>query len=321
MPPIHDDRLLVGHATFDDAGIFRLTPELALVQTIDFFPPVVDDPFQYGEVAAANSLSDIYAMGGEPLTALSMVCFPNNELDLSILGEILRGGGEKAAEAKCTIVGGHSVRDAEIKFGFAVTGTVHPDRVTSNAGAKPGDRLILTKALGMGAVTTAYRKKAIPPELMTRAVAQMATLNKAAAEAMRAVGINTAVHAATDITGFGLLGHARNIAAASNATLIFRAAAIPVFEGALEFAGKKMTSGAYKPNQELLQGLVELPNKFDERLHRIIFDSETSGGLLIAVAADKGDALMNELKSRGVVSAVEVGSVEARSGSTLLKVV
>ena len=326
MPEIRDERLIVGHATFDDAGVYRLTPELALVQTIDFFPPVVDVPFQFGQVAAANSLSDVYAMGGEPLTALSLVCFPNDQLDLSVLGEILRGGGEKCAEAKCTIVGGHSVRDPEIKFGLAVTGTVHPDRVTSNDGARPGDRLFLTKPLGMGAATTAYRKRAISDEHMNRAIAQMATLNDKGAAAMRAIGIvmkgkaGTGVTAATDITGFGLLGHARNIALASNVTLAFRASAIPVFDGALEFAAKKMFSGAYKQNQELLDGLVDLPANFDERLHRIIYDSETSGGLLMAVSPEKGDALLADLKSRGVSSAVEVGFVAARS-KALLKVV
>jgi len=319
VKPFVDDRMLVGHATFDDAGIFRLSADLALVQTIDFFPPIVDDPYQYGMVAAANSLSDVYAMGGTPLTALSMVCFPNKDLDLALLAEILRGGSDKCAEAKCSIVGGHSVRDDEIKFGFAVTGTVHPDRVSSNAGAKPGDILILTKPLGMGAVTTAYRKKAIKSEHMNRAVEQMATLNKVAAEAMVAAGIGPVVHAATDITGFGLLGHARNIAAASNVTVVFRQSAIPVFDGALQFAAKKMTSGAYKPNQDLLQGQVELPANFPEPLHRIIFDSETSGGLLISVSPEKADALLKDLHQRGVASAVEVGYVEAQ-GAALLKV-
>ena len=320
MPSIKDDRLLVGHATFDDAGVYRLTAELALVQTIDFFPPVVDDPYQYGQVAAANALSDVYAMGGAPLTALSLICFPHKDLDLSILAEILKGGAEKAAEARCAIVGGHSVRDNEIKFGLAVTGTIHPERVASNAAARPGDRLILTKPLGMGALTTAYRKRAISAELMNRAVAQMATLNKAAAEAMCAAGINQAVHAATDITGFGLLGHARNIAAASNVSLLFRAAALPIFEGAREFARKKMTSGAYGPNQDLLQGMVELPENFPEDLHRIIYDSETSGGLLISVAPENADALLRDLHAHGVAEAVEVGSVEPRS-AMLLKVV
>ena len=245
-------------------------------------------------------------MGGEALTALSIVGFPINELDISILGEILRGGGEKCAEAGCTIVGGHSVRDVEIKFGLAVTGTIHPKRVASNDGAKPGDRLFLTKPLGMGVVTTGYKKRAASLELVTRAAAVMATLNKAGAESMRAIGIPDNVHAATDITGFGLLGHARNIAAASSATLVFKAAALPIFEGALALAEQKMSSGAYKQNQELLKDLVELPPNFDERIHRIIYDAETSGGLLISIAPEKGDKLLADLKSRGVSAAVEV---------------
>jgi len=295
------------------------------VQTVDFFPPVVDDPYQFGQVAAANSLSDVYAMGGVPLTALSIVAFPNKELDLSILGEILRGAGDKCKEAACAIVGGHSVSDPEIKFGLSVTGTVHPKKVTANDGARPGDRLFLTKPLGIGPVTTAYRKRAISDEMMNRAIAQMARLNKNGADAMRAIGIITSgaqgsgVHAATDITGFGLLGHARNIAAASNVTLVFRAAAIPIFDGASDFARKKMNSGALKQNQDLLQGLVELAPNLDDGIARVIFDAETSGGLLISVSADKGDELLRELKARGENEAVEIGFVEAR-GSFLLKV-
>ena len=320
MPPITDERLLVGHATFDDAGIFRLSPDLALVQTIDFFPPVVDDPYLYGQIVAANALSDVYAMGGEPLTALSLVGFPNNELDLSILGEILRGGGEKVAEAKCVVVGGHSFKDKEIKFGFAVTGTVHPDRVTANDRAKAGDRLFLTKPLGIGPVTMAYRKRLISEEHMRRACLQMATLNRAAAQSMVALGINGAVHAATDITGFGLLGHARNIAAASGVTLVFKAGAIPIFDGALDFAAQKLSTGAYRANQDLLEGEVALPAALPEALHRIIYDSETSGGLLISVAPEQGDALLADLRARGVKEAVEIGHVEAR-GAHLLKVV
>jgi len=325
LPHVSDERLIVGHATFDDAGVFCLTPDLALVQTVDFFPPVVDDPYQFGQVAAANSLSDVYAMGGVPLTALSIVAFPNKELDLSILGEILRGAGDKCKEAACAIVGGHSVSDPEIKFGLSVTGTVHPKKVTANDGARPGDRLFLTKPLGIGPVTTAYRKRAISDEMMNRAIAQMARLNKNGADAMRAIGIITSgaqgsgVHAATDITGFGLLGHARNIAAASNVTLVFRAAAIPIFDGASDFARKKMNSGALKQNQDLLQGLVELAPNLDDGIARVIYDAETSGGLLISVSADKGDELLRELKARGENEAVEIGFVEAR-GSFLLKV-
>jgi len=325
LPHVSDERLIVGHATFDDAGVFCLTPDLALVQTVDFFPPVVDDPYQFGQVAAANSLSDVYAMGGVPLTALSIVAFPNKELDLSILGEILRGAGDKCKEAACAIVGGHSVSDPEIKFGLSVTGTVHPKKVTANDGARPGDRLFLTKPLGIGPVTTAYRKRAISDEMMNRAIAQMARLNKNGADAMRAIGIITSgaqgsgVHAATDITGFVLFGHARNIAAASNVTLVFRAAAIPIFDGASDFARKKMNSGALKQNQDLLQGLVELAPNLDDGITRVIYDAETSGGLLISVSADKGDELLRELKARGENEAVEIGFVEAR-GSFLLKV-
>lgn len=260
-------------------------------------------------------------MGGEPITALSLVCFPSTELDLSILGQIMQGGASKCVEANCAIAGGHSVRDPEIKFGYAVTGTVHPGRVTSNAGAKPGDRLILTKALGVGPITSAYRKGVISAELMNNALKQMATLNKAAAESMRALGIPTAVHAATDVTGFGLLGHARNIAAASHAMLVFRASALPMIEGAYDFAAKKLITGAYRQNQDLLEGLVELPDNFDPVMHRIIYDSETSGGLLISVAPEFGDALLKDLRSRGVTGAVEVGFVEEKKGAQLLKVI
>ena len=320
LPAVQDDRLLIGPATFDDAGIFRLSPDLALVQTVDFFPPLIDDPYDYGQIAAANALSDVYAMGGEPLTALSLVCFPLNELDLSVLGDILRGSQEKAAEANCVIVGGQSVRNKEIIFGFAVTGTIHPAQVASNAGAQAGDRLYLTKPLGIGPFSVAFRQRVAPKEITARATAQMAKLNRAAAEAMRALGINRAVHAATDITGFGLLGHAYNVATASNVTLVFRAGALPILEGALAFAEKKMATGAYAANQQLLEGCVALAPKLDERIQRIIFDAETSGGLLISVAPEKGEALLQELKARGVPEAVEVGFVEPRT-EVLLKVI
>ena len=320
LPPVNDPRLLVGHASFDDAGIYALTDDIALVQTIDFFPPMVDDPYLYGQIAAANSLSDVYAMGGEPLTALSFVCFPSTDLDLGILGEILRGAGEKCAEARCTIVGGHSVRDPEIKFGLSVTGTIHPKKVSSNAGAKAGDRLILTKALGIGPISTAYRKNLVSDETMAFAVKQMATLNKSAAEAMRACGVNDAVHAATDITGFGLLGHARNIAAASHVKIVFDSKAVPLLPGAREFARLKLSTGAYKQNQSLLEGLVEVPVNFDEILHRIFYDAETSGGLLIAVSPERCADLLKDLHARGVTAAVEVGHIEA-PGEALLKIV
>lgn len=314
--------MLVGHGTFDDAGVFKIGPEQALVQTLDLFPPVIDDPYLYGQVAAANSLSDVYAMGGTPLTALGIACFPTNELPLEDLAAIMKGGADKAAEAGAVIAGGHSIRDPEVKFGLSVTGMVHPDRVCSNAGAQPGDRLFLTKALGMGPVTTAYRKREISEEHMRRAGELMAALNKGACEAMSVVGINEpeGVRAATDVTGFGLIGHAANLAEGSNVTLVFRAEAIPVFEGALGFAEKNMVSGALSRNEAILKDRVVVASGVDESLRRVVYDSETSGGLLIAVAEEGAGRLSAALAERGVAEAVEIGHVEARD-SALLKVI
>ena len=319
LPRLDDSRLLVGHATFDDAGVYWLNPELALVQTLDFFPPIVDDPYVFGQVAAANSLSDVYAMGGTALTAMGIVCFPLGELPHEVLTEILKGGSERIQAAGATLVGGHSVKDPEIKFGLSVTGTVHPQRVTSNAGAQIGDVLFLTKPLGMGPVTTAYRKRALSDEHMKRATNQMTVLNKAAAEAMSAVGINApeGVHAATDVTGFGLLGHARNIAAASNATLTFHADKLPFFDGALAFSEQKINSGALQQNDELLSGQIEFGASVKEAQRRTVLDAETSGGLLIAVAAASAGRLKKELEKRGTLAA-EAGVVEVR-GKFLLR--
>ena len=309
----NDPRVIVGHATFDDAGVYLLDSERALVQTVDFFPPIVDDPYVYGQVAAANSLSDVYAMGGTPLTAMGLVCFPLGDLPNEVLTEILKGGTDRIQAAGAALVGGHSVKDPELKFGLSVTGLVHPLRISSNAGARPGDVLFLTKPLGMGPVTTAYRKQAISAEHMKRATDQMAQLNKAACEAMSAVGINepSGVHAATDITGYGLLGHARNICEASHVTLVFRTDKIPFFEGALAFSDQKINSGAMKQNEQLLAGQIEVGPSVSEAQRRTTFDAETSGGLLIAVAPDGADNLKKELEKRGA-GAVAVGRVEAR---------
>lgn len=295
-----------------------LTSETALVQTVDFFPPVVDDPFVFGQVAAANSLSDVYAMGGVPFTAMGIVCFPLGELPNEVLTEILRGGADRIHASGALLVGGHSVKDPELKFGLSVTGTVHPQRVTSNANAKPGDRLFLTKPLGMGPITTAYRRKEIDAAHMKRATDVMTALNKGAAEAMTAIGINDSkgVHAATDITGYGLLGHARNMAGASNVTLAFSAEKMPYFEGAREFAARKINSGAIKQNELLLQDLVEVGASVKDEQRRVIFDAETSGGLLIAVAPESAGRLASELKKRGA-GADEVGVVEPRGAFML----
>lgn len=319
LPALSDDRLLVGSATFDDAGVFRIAPDLALVQTVDFFPPLVDDPRLYGRVAAANSLSDVYAMGGTPLTAMGLVCFPAGLLELDVLHQIMTGMAEKVAEAGAVIVGGHSMRDMELKVGLSVTGTVHPDRITSNAGAKPGDVLFLTKPLGMGPISVAAKQHKLSDEAMERAGVQMATLNKAAAAAMERVGIGPdGIHAATDVTGYGLVGHARNIAEASRVTLVFHAGDLPIFEGAEALSEQKVNTGSVKANEALLEGRIEVGSGVREARRRICFDAETSGGLLIAVAPAAADRLEAELKAAGVPSFARVGSVEA-SGPHLMR--
>lgn len=318
LPALDDERLLVGSATFDDAGVFRIAPDLALVQTVDFFPPLVDDPHSYGAIAAANSLSDVYAMGGTPLTALGVVCFPSGLLEMDVLHEIMAGMTAKVAEAGAVIVGGHSVRDTELKVGLAVTGTIHPDRIVSNAGAKPGDVLFLTKPLGMGPISVAAKQHKLSEEVMQRAAAQMATLNRAAADAMQAVGIGPdGVHAATDVTGYGLVGHSRNIAEASQVTLVYRSLDLPLFEGAQALSGQKVNTGAVKANEALLGAQVEVATGIPEGLRRICFDAETSGGLVIAVASSAADLLEAELKKRQVACAARVGFVEARGASLI----
>jgi len=321
LPALHDERLLVGSTTFDDAGVFRVAPDLALVQTVDFFPPLVDDPRTYGRIAAANSLSDVYAMGGTPLTALGMVCFPAGMLELEVLHEIMAGMADKVTEAGAVVVGGHSMRDVELKVGLAVTGTVHPDRIVSNAGAQPGDILFLTKPLGMGPVSVAAKQHKLSDEAMRRAGAQMATLNKAAAEAMTAAGIGPdGVHAATDVTGYGLVGHSRNVAEASAVTLVYRAADLPLFEGAENLSDQKINTGAVKANETLFEGRIEIAAGVREGLRRICFDAETSGGLIIAVSPKAADRLAAELKRREVRGFARVGSVEAQ-GPSIVRIV
>jgi len=230
LPRQHDPNVLVGFDTADDAGVYKLSPDLALVQTVDFFTPIVDDPFTFGQIAAVNALSDVYAMGGRPISSLAMVCFPEKE-DLQTLGQILAGGLSKMIEAGCTVIGGHSIRDEEIKFGYAVTGSVHPNRILANGGAKAGDVLVLTKALGTGVISTAIKQGKAKPAWIEAATKSMTTLNKLAAEAAEVGGD---VHAATDITGFGFLGHAREIAVASKVSLRINSAKIPMLAGAVE---------------------------------------------------------------------------------------
>ncbi len=316
IPKSHSDSLIVGPDTLDDAGVFRLTSEIALVQTLDFFPPIHDDPVWFGRIAAANSLSDVYAMGGVPLTAMNIVGFPK-ELPIEILGDILRGGAEKVIEAGAVIVGGHSVADAEIKYGLSVTGRVHPDRVVTNAAARPGDVLVLTKPLGMGATSTAMKFEKLSEERGLLAAEQMATLNAGAARAMNQVG----ARAATDITGFGLAGHARGMAEASGVTLEFAAESVPLFPGALEFAEQKLVSGGAKRTRLFLGERAEVKATLPPSLVSLMFDAETSGGLMIAVPPERLSELLRALAAEQTLCAAVIGRVLERQGEIRVRFV
>jgi len=303
--------VLVGFDHADDAGVYLLTPETALVQTVDFFTPIVDDPYTFGQIAATNALSDVYAMGGKPLTSLALVCFPEKG-DLEILERILAGGLSKMIEAGCTVVGGHSIRDEETKFGYSVTGVIHPKRVLANQGAQPGDRLLFTKALGTGVISTAIKKGIAKQEWIDAAVKSMTTLNKAAAEIItgRSVGTNDAfaVHALTDITGFGLIGHAREMALASNVSLVFQSASIPVLEGALDCIHAGYIPGGLKANRDFAECMVGYDPSVPADIRTLLFDPQTAGGLLISVSAEDAGTLTRALQDAGVPAA-EIGEV------------
>ncbi len=302
----HPD-LLVGTESFDDAGVFRIDDRTALVQTLDFFPPLVDDPYLFGQIAAANSLSDIYAMGGEPLTALNIVGFPDDKLPTDVLGDILRGGHDKVVEAGAVIVGGHTVRDTEIKYGLSVTGRIDPARVVTNGGARPGDRLILTKPIGSGVLTSAAKLRKISSDDLAEATAVMTELNAVGRDAMLAHG----AHAATDITGFGLLGHANEMAEASETTVHIRAGAVPIMEGTSHWAQRGCLTRACQSNLAFY-GSALAAGGVDEGLVRILADAQTSGGLLIAVSPEQGDALLAALREGRASCAVEIGEVVER---------
>ena len=303
----HPD-MLVGFDTADDAGVFRLDDEHALVQTLDFFTPVVDDPGDYGAIAAANSLSDVYAMGGRPLTAMAITCFPEKGVDAEVLLRILTGGLEKLQEAGVVLVGGHTVSDAEIKFGYSVTGMVHPGRVLANSGARPGDILILTKPLGIGLITTGIKFGETSPDTARRVVTLMRTLNRAASESM----VEHKTHAATDITGNGLLGHAFEMAEASKVTLRLQVDNVPYMPEALPLAQSRHIPRTIGTTWEMIRGRTRLSNRVSEPVRLILLDPQTSGGLLIAVAADDADALMSTLERRGVPG-TRIGEVQKPS--------
>jgi selenide,water dikinase len=315
LPAAAHPDLLVGTATADDAGVFRLAPDLAIVQTVDFFSPIVDDPFQFGGVAAANAISDVYAMGGEPRTALNVVCFPQRDVPMEVLGEILRGGIAKAAEAGVVVLGGHTFNDEEIKFGMAVTGVVHPDRIWRNVGARPGDALLLTKALGTGIVTTARKRGAGTPGDEAAAVASMLALNDTASRVLRSF----AVHACTDVTGFSLLGHGFEMAHGSGVRLVFESAALPILAGARVLALGGQLTGGCRRNRDWLGERVAIDPGVPPDLVEIAYDPQTSGGLLAALPSRDAPAALAALHGAGVTSAVVVGVVEDRAdGASIL---
>jgi selenide,water dikinase len=303
--PTHPD-LLVGTGTSDDAGVFRIAPDLALVQTVDFFPPIVDDAFAFGAVAAANALSDVYAMGGEPRTALNIACFPQSGVPHAVLRNILRGALAKATEAGVFVLGGHTVADEEIKFGMAVTGFIHPDRILRNVGARAGDALVLTKPLGTGIVVTAAKRGAGTPAEHAAALASMTTLNAGASRVLR----DFPVHACTDVTGFGLMGHGYEMAHGSGVRLLLHAAELPLLPGARALAGAGMTGGCRR-NRDWLADKVEVAETLPADLVEVAFDPQTSGGLLAAVAGAEASRVIDALASAGVPSSV-VGAVESR---------
>lgn len=307
LPQPNDPNLLVGINTADDAGVYKLTDEIALIQTVDFFTPIVDDPYTYGQIAAANSLSDVYAMGGRPLTAMNIVGFHHKFFSNDVLVEILKGGFDKAREADTVIVGGHTIMDEELKYGLSVTGIVHPSKIVTNAGARPGDKLILTKPLGTGIISTALKSGKDLGDLMMRAVAVMTTLNKTASEAMQDIG----VHACTDITGFGLLGHGYEMAAASQVGFKIWSNKVPIFEEAIPLINDGYVPGGTNNNRYYLTDKVLLPETVDWEHSTLLFDAQTSGGLLISVASEKAEALVTELHRRNVSTAVIIGEVVA----------
>jgi selenide,water dikinase len=300
-----DPNVLVGFDHADDAGVYQIAPDTALVQTVDFFTPIVDDPYIFGQIAATNSLSDVYAMGGRPLTALALVCFPEKN-DLDILERILAGGLSKMMEAGCTIIGGHSIRDEETKFGYSVTGLIDPKKVLANSGARAGDALILTKAIGTGVISTAIKKEKAESAWMNSAIGSMTTLNKQAAGLV--AGKPYRVHAMTDITGFGLIGHARELALASHVSLRISSSRIPLLEGALECVRAGYIPGGLKANRDFAECVVSYEAGIPEEVRTLLFDPQTAGGLLISVAADDADQLARDLTTLGV-AAIRIGEV------------
>ena len=295
--------MLVGTETSDDAGVYRLRPDLAIVNTVDFFTPIVDDPYIFGQISATNSLSDVYAMGGEPKTCMNIVCFPKGKMDIEILGEILKGGAEKVKESGAVVIGGHSIIDEEIKFGMAVTGVIHPDKILRNVGVQEGDALILTKPLGTGIITTALKKGKASEESVNEAVKSMITLNAAASQVAR----KHPIHACSDVTGFGILGHCLEMAKGSGVTLVIESAKMPLLRGAPRLAEKGYITGGCKRNREYLADKMAIDKSIREGLVEVALDPQTSGGLLLAVSKRFAPKLLDDLHAAGIVQATEIG--------------
>ncbi len=307
LPRVADENVLVGFDTADDAGVYKLTPECALVQTIDFFTPIVDDPYTFGAISAANSLSDVYAMGGRPVSALSVVAYPAKG-DIEDLEQILRGGAEKMREAGCVVLGGHSVADDEIKFGYAVTGIVHPERVKTNAGARAGDVILFTKSIGTGAVSTALKRGIAAPADVEASIASMLTLNRTACEAM----LEYDVHACTDVTGFGLMGHAREMAVASGLTLEITADCVRFLPGALDYARQGAIPGGLRNNKDFASCAVEITRELPQEVESLLYDPQTSGGLLIALPEEDAVKLADKFPQ-----AYRIGQVIPRAAKPI----
>jgi len=289
----------------EDAGVYKLTNELAIIQTLDFFTPIVDDPYVFGQIAAANALSDVYAMGGKPLTALNIVCFPQKTMDLSVLGEVLKGGLDKLHEAETILVGGHTIEDPELKYGLSLSGTIHPSKVILNNGARAGDKLILTKPLGTGIISTALKGGMASKEAVARITSSMATLNRKASELMQETGVN----ACTDVTGFGLLGHTAEMVADTEVGMIIHSTSVPFFPEAKELARQGLLPGGLHRNREFRKNMVEIATEVPEYLADIMYDPQTSGGLLISVSAEKATALLERLLEAGINNAAIIGEV------------
>jgi selenide,water dikinase len=309
----HDPNLLVGFDKADDAGVYRLRDDLALVQTLDFFTPIVDDPFDYGRIAALNSINDVWAMGGTPVTAMAITCFPKKGVDFAILQEVMRGGLSVLTENKVALVGGHSVDNEQIMFGYSVTGVIDPNHVATNSGARAGDVIILTKPIGTGVISSGIKRAKASPEVVAESVATMMTPGKFAAEAIAQFDVK----AATDVTGFALLGHAWEVACASNVTIEIDSARVPLINGAWELAAAGLLTGADKTNREYVGDDVSIAPEIDPTLVKLFYDPQTAGGLLLAISEERADDLLSELR-RNYPRAEPVGRVTSRREKALI---